>query len=107
MHHGDMSALVPQAEVERRSVLTTSVVTIALSLFGLWQGRHMSSGLQRDFTLGGLALVVCWGLLAVVAEPRRRAVVRGVAGGVVLGLLALTAMMGTLTGIWVVTRPFS
>jgi hypothetical protein len=87
-----MNASAPQQEVERRFVLASAVVTSMLCVFSAWQGRHMTSNLQTDFTLGGLAMVVCWGLLAVVAEPKRRAVVRGVAGGVVLALLMLTLL---------------
>jgi hypothetical protein len=101
-----MSASTSGPEVERRFVLGAAAITVATALIRLLPDPDKGGNLQSDFTLGGLAMVVCWGLLAVVAEPRRRAMVRGVAGGVVLGLVMLIAVVAVLTGIWIALLPF-
>ena len=95
-----------QPEVDRRSVVLAALVTIGICLTNWWPDQGMSK-LQTEFTLGGLAMVVCWGLLAVVANPGRRAKVRGVAGGVVLGLMSMTFLAVAFTSVWVLLMPFT
>lgn len=82
------------------------MLTAALGLVRLFPDSDKRSSLQTDFTIGGLAMVICWGLLAVVAQPQRRAMVRGVAGGVVLGLIVVLASVALLTGVWIALLPF-
>jgi hypothetical protein len=93
-------------EVDRRSVVLATLITVGICLANWWPDEGMSK-LQTEFTFGGLAMVVCWALLAVVAEPGRRAKVRGVAGGVVLGLMSMTVLAVAVTSVWVLLMPFT
>lgn len=88
-----MSKSVTYGAIERRAGLLAAAATVAVGLDRLLPGPDLTRELQTNFALSGFVLLLCWGLLTVVAEPRRRAAVRGVATGVVVGLGVLLALI--------------
>ena len=84
-------------ETDHRAVAVGAALTLAVSLILLAAGQSAAQELPGVFVIGGLALLGCWGAMAVVERPEKRAVIRGLALGLVLGLLALLVVLGAQT----------
>ena len=72
---------------DRRAAVAVGLVELVVGIVVLATAEQTMHGLQRMFLVGGIALVGCWAMLALVTTEEGRSRARGLTLGVLLGLL--------------------